>query len=168
MVQSGLSRPEYYLETSLGPNWRWRWRCLKVIRRRYSNTFLVKIRETQGTYTYECYPRLSQRKWARDGHGVSLQVLKYHEGQFVLLKYPNRPPNKLAGLYRGPLVIEGMVHPDLIKVRDLLSNSISLVHTSRLRTFKHPSGNDPRRGDSSRGGRCRWVFRREDYSKCRK
>jgi hypothetical protein len=83
--------------------------------------------------------KLKQRKRSRVGDGIVPQVTKYHEGQYVLLKYPNRPPNKLAGLYRGPLVIEAIDRPDLIKVRDLISNTISLVHTSRLRPFRHPA-----------------------------
>jgi hypothetical protein len=96
---------------------------------RDSHTFFVKLHKAQAILikTTQDFLRLKQRKLARDGHGVSPQVLNYHEGQFVLLKYPNRPPNKLAGLYRGPLVIEGIVRPDLIIVRNLLSNAISLV-----------------------------------------
>jgi hypothetical protein len=39
---------------------------------------------------------------------------------------------KLAGLYRGPLVIESIVRPDVIKGQDLLSNAISLILTSNL------------------------------------
>jgi hypothetical protein len=108
--------------------------------RRDPHTFLVKLREAQAILMKATQDilRLKQRKRSRAGHGVPPQVLNYHEGQFVLLKYPNRPPNELAGLYRGPLVIESIVRPDLIKVRDLLSNSISLVHTSRLRPFSYP------------------------------
>jgi hypothetical protein len=37
------------------------------------------------------------------------------------------------------MVIKGIDRPDLIKVRDLLTNKISLVHTSRLRPFRHPA-----------------------------
>jgi hypothetical protein len=109
--------------------------------RQDSHAFLIKLREAQAILmkTTQDFLRLKQRKRVRDGLGVPSQALNYHEGQFVLLKYPNRPPNKLAGLYRGPLVIEGIVRPDLIKVRDLLSNAISLVHTSRLRPFRHPA-----------------------------
>jgi hypothetical protein len=60
-------------------------------------------------------------------------------GQFVLLRYPSRPPNKLAGLYRGPLVITAIDRPDMITVKDLISNKESVVHTSRLRVFRHPT-----------------------------
>ena len=58
-------------------------------------------------------------------------------GDYVLLTYPNRPPNKLAGMYRGPMVITVMDRPDLVKVEDLITNRESLVHASRLRPFKH-------------------------------
>ena len=43
--------------------------------------------------------------------------------------------NKLAGMYRGTMIITTM---DLVKVKYLISNRKSLVHTSRLRQFKHP------------------------------
>ena len=56
----------------------------------------------------------------------------------MLLQYPNRAPNKLAGLYRGPLVITAIERPDLIKIKDLVTNRESLVHASRLRLFQHP------------------------------
>ena len=55
----------------------------------------------------------------------------------MLLQYPNRPPNKLAGLYRGPLVIVAIERPDIITVKDLISNKVMKVHTSRLRLFRH-------------------------------
>ena len=58
--------------------------------------------------------------------------------QFVL-QYPSRPPDKLSGLYRGPLEIVAIDHPDIIKVKDLTTNKISSVHTSRLRIFRHPT-----------------------------
>jgi hypothetical protein len=79
--------------------------------RRDSHTFLVKLREAQAILmkTTQDFLRLEQRKRARAGHGVPPQVFNFHKGQFVLLKYPNRPPNKLAGLYRGPLVIECII-----------------------------------------------------------
>ena len=59
-------------------------------------------------------------------------------GNYVLLTYPNRPSNKLAGMYRGPMVVTVMDRPDLVLVKDLITNRKSLVHTSRLRPFKHP------------------------------
>ena len=54
------------------------------------------------------------------------------------MTYPNRHPNKLAGMYRGSMVITVMDRPDLVKVKDLITNRKSLVHASRLRPFKHP------------------------------
>ena len=67
-----------------------------------------------------------------------MQVTKFAAGDYVLLTYPNRPPNKLAGMYRGPMVITSMDRPDLVKVRDLITNKESMVHANRLRPFKHP------------------------------
>ena len=67
-----------------------------------------------------------------------MQVTKFAAGDYVLLTYPNRPPNKLAGMYRGPKFITSMDRPDLVKVRDLITNKESMVHANRLRPFKHP------------------------------
>jgi hypothetical protein len=64
----------------------------------------------------------------------NLQVTKFAAGGYVLLTYPNRPPNKLA----GPMVITSMDRPDSVKVRDLITNKESMVHANRLRPFKHP------------------------------
>jgi hypothetical protein len=45
---------------------------------------------------------LNQKKRGRDGGAIPSEGSKLREGQYVLVQYPNRPPNKLAGLYRGP------------------------------------------------------------------
>ncbi len=58
----------------------------------------------------------------QDGGPKNLQVTKFAAGDYVLLTYPNRPPNKLAGMYRSPMVITSMDRPDLVKVRDLITN----------------------------------------------
>ena len=52
----------------------------------------------------------------------------------MLLQYPNRPPNKLTGLNRGPLIIVAIELP----AKDIISNKVMKVHTSRLRLFRHP------------------------------
>jgi hypothetical protein len=105
------------------------------------NEYLVKLREMQARIIKVTQDFLStnQRKRSRGGGAIAPEVPGFKEGQFVLLKYPNRPPNKLAGLYRGPLVIVAIDRPDLIKVRDLITDKVSLVHTSRLRPFRHPT-----------------------------
>ena len=41
-------------------------------------------------------------------------------------------------MYRGPMVITVMDLPDLVKVKDLITNRESLVHASCLRPFRHP------------------------------
>ena len=41
-------------------------------------------------------------------------------------------------MYHGPMVITVMHRPDLVKVKNLITNRESLVHASRLRPFKHP------------------------------
>ena len=56
----------------------------------------------------------------------NLEVTNFAAGDYILLTYPNRPPYKLAGMYRGPMVITSIDRPDLIKVRDLVSNKESM------------------------------------------
>jgi hypothetical protein len=77
----------------------------------------------------------NQQKRAREGLSTRSEVPGFKEGQFVFLNHPSRPPNKLNDLYHGPSVIESIDRPDLIKVRDLTSKKISLVHTDKVRPF---------------------------------
>jgi len=72
-----------------------------------------------------------------DGGPKNSEVTKFSAGDYVLLTYPNRLPNKLAGMYRGPMVIS-IDRLDLVKVRDIITNKESMVHANRLRPFKHP------------------------------
>jgi hypothetical protein len=37
------------------------------------------------------------------------------------------------------MIIHSIDRPDLIKVRDLINNKLSLVHTSTLRVYHHPA-----------------------------
>jgi len=53
--------------------------------------------------------------------------------------YPNRPPNKLAGHYRGPLAIVVIERHDIITVKHLISNKVMKVHNIRLRPFINPT-----------------------------
>ena len=41
-------------------------------------------------------------------------------------------------MYVGLMVITSIDRPDLIKVRDLITNKESMVHANRIRPFKHP------------------------------
>ena len=70
-------------------------------------------------------------------------MTKFEVGQYVLLKYPNKPPDKLSALYRDPMEIVAMERPDIVKVRDLTTDKVSVVHTSRLRVFRHPAEMTP-------------------------
>jgi len=65
--------------------------------------------------------------------------MKFEVSKYVLLKYPNRPPNKLSALYRDPMEIVAMDCPDFVKVRDLTTDKVPVVHTSMLHLFKHPA-----------------------------
>jgi hypothetical protein len=103
--------------------------------------YLVKLREVQAVLirATQDYLRKNSRTRPTEG-GMNVQEDPgFTIGQFVLLRYPSRPPNKLAGLYRGPLVTTAIDRPDMITVKDLISNKESVVHTSRLRVFRHPT-----------------------------
>jgi len=101
--------------------------------------YLLKLREAQSILVQvtQDYLKKHQRKRSVDGGPKNLEVTKFAVGDYVLLTYPNRPPNKLAGMYRGPVVITVMDRQDLVKVRDLITNKESMVHANRLRPFKH-------------------------------
>ena len=101
---------------------------------------LLKLREAQSILVQvtQDYLKRHQRKRSVDGGPKNLEVTKFAAGDYVLLTYPNRPPNKLAGMYGGTMVITAMDCPDLVKVRDLVTNKESVVHANLLRPFKHP------------------------------
>jgi len=80
-----------------------------------------------------------QRKQTIDGGKIANKVVDFHVSNYMLLQYPNRLPNKLAGLNRGPLVVVTIERPDIITAKDLISNKVMKVHTSRLRFFRHPT-----------------------------
>ena len=68
------------------------------------------------------------------------KVTKFKVGNYVLLQYPNKPlGDKLSGLYRGPIEIISIDRPDIFKVRNLMTDEVSSVYTSRLRPFRHPT-----------------------------
>ena len=75
----------------------------------------------------------NQHKRTIDGEEKTKKVVDFQVGNY------NRPPNKLAGLYRDPLIIVAIERPDIITVKDLISNKVMKVHTSRLRLFRHPA-----------------------------
>ena len=88
---------------------------------RYPGDYLVKAR-TILVQTTQDYLTKNQRKRGVDGSRKDVEVTKFSVGDYVLLTYPNRPPNTLAGMYRGPMVITVMDRPDLAKVKNLITN----------------------------------------------
>ena len=102
--------------------------------------YLAKLCEAQSILIQvnQAYLTKNQRKRGGYGGPRDVEVTKFSAGDNVPLTYPNHSPNKLAGMYRGPRVITVMDRPDLVKVKDLITNPESLVHASRLRPFKHP------------------------------
>jgi len=88
--------------------------------------------------TTQDYLRKHERKRAAYDGSKNSEVTKFLAGDHGLLTNPNRLPNKLVGMYRGPMVITSIDRPDLVKVRDLITNKESMVHANRLRPLKHP------------------------------
>ena len=75
--------------------------------------YLFKLREAQSILVQvtQDYLQRHQRKRSVDGGPKNSEVTKFAAGDYVLLTYPNRPPNKLAGMYRGPKVITATDRP---------------------------------------------------------
>ena len=88
--------------------------------------YLIKLRESQYflIHTTQDYLRKHQRKRAVDGGLKKLEVTNLSAGNYVLLTYPNCPPNKLAGM-----VITTIDRPDLVKVGDPIIDACKLVET---------------------------------------
>jgi len=79
--------------------------------------YLVKLAKRAQLILVEAtqeYLKKNQRKIGVDGGRKDEEITKIAVGDYVLLTYPNRPPNKLSGMYRGPMVITVMDRPDLV------------------------------------------------------
>ena len=70
---------------------------------RNGEDYLVKLREGQATLIRAIreFLKKNQRKRAADGREKRQEVTKFEVGQYVLLKSPNKSPDKLSSLYRG-------------------------------------------------------------------
>jgi hypothetical protein len=62
---------------------------------------------------------------------------EFHPGEFVLVKYPNRPPSKVNSKYRGPFLVQAR-HGDSYICQDLTTGKPLNFHADRLVLF-HPS-----------------------------
>jgi len=64
--------------------------------------YLVKFREDQAILIKSTQDKLknNKRKRSSDGQVISKKVTKFEMGNYVLLQYPNKPLDKLSGLYR--------------------------------------------------------------------
>jgi hypothetical protein len=71
------------------------------------------------------------------------EVVSYDQGDLVLVSYPERPPNKLAPKWRGPMVVADLRSRSAIIVQDLCTNKLMEVHISRLKPFNAARTADP-------------------------
>jgi hypothetical protein len=96
--------------------------------------YLVKLREAQAILIRVTQDCLKRNEAEDNTGGVHVQnESELTVCQFVLSQDPNRPPNKLSGLYRGPLVITAIECPDMIKVKDLITYLVDFVNFDTLR-----------------------------------
>jgi hypothetical protein len=108
-------------------------------------TYLERLAEVQHSLIEASnrYLKENQQKRGRDGDEVSDREPTFKVGEYVLLRYPERPPDKLSGLYRGPLVITAMERQDIVKVLDLVTNKTMDVHLDRLKKYHHSAEATP-------------------------
>jgi hypothetical protein len=72
-----------------------------------------------------------------------INPVTFEIGDYVLITYPSRPPNKLSPLYRGPMIIVDKENDNIFSVTDLVSNKILRLHVDRLRLFNCPDNTTP-------------------------
>eukprot|EP00762_Andalucia_godoyi_P007957 ANDGO_01279.mRNA.1 Retrovirus-related Pol polyprotein from transposon 412 len=60
--------------------------------------------------------------------------VRFANGDYVLVKYPERAPSKISPKWKGPLVVTGS-HGNVYACEDLLTGKIREYHVSRLKRF---------------------------------
>jgi hypothetical protein len=95
--------------------------------------YLGKLQETQLELIRVSREHLEGQARQRDARLPLEYTVDFQVGDYVLLAYPSRPPNKLSAMYRGPLRIVSRERSDLYELLDLVSNKLLKVHLSRLR-----------------------------------
>jgi len=78
----------------------------------------------------------------RDGKQGPEQPRTFAPGDYVLIDYPNRPPNKLCFPRAGPAIVQER-DQDAYIVVDLLTQKPKKVHVSRLHIFRVAPNVDP-------------------------
>ena len=81
-----------------------------------SEDYPLKLREAQSILveTMQDCLKKHQRYRSVNGEPKNLEVIKFAAGDYFLLTCLNHPPNKLAGMYRGPMIITSIDRPDLV------------------------------------------------------
>jgi Chromo (CHRromatin Organisation MOdifier) domain/Integrase zinc binding domain/Integrase core domain len=104
-----------------------------------TSEYLETLRMNQLRLIQASQKYLEENAVIREGKGnVITDYENFDIGDYVLLSYPSRPPSKLAGLYRGPLVIHRRNRKDIYEVRDLITDKVSEVHISRIHALQVP------------------------------
>lgn len=62
-------------------------------------------------------------------------------GDWILVEYPNAPPNKLVPMWRGPFVVTGVLSEgNRLQIQDPRTNKIKIVHITQVKIFKGDPG----------------------------
>jgi hypothetical protein len=107
------------------------------------NTFLQELKSVQLALISASQRHLAEAATKREHRVVSVELSdenSFQVGDYVLLKYPNRPPNKLSSLYRGPMIIHEKEREDIFQVLDLVTNKVYQTHINRLVKLKLQAG----------------------------
>ena len=99
----------------------------------------MKLCKVQGKLIKVTHEFLSknQQKWTINGGEKVNNVVEFHVANCFNFMY-NCPPNKLAGLYRGPLIIAAINRPDIITAKDIITKKVIKVHARRLMGIEIP------------------------------
>lgn len=71
-------------------------------------------------------------------HTYSTNFKGFEVGNYVLVKYPNRPPTKISPLFRGPMVILENLGNNGYLCKDIISGTEIQVANNRLKAFRMP------------------------------
>jgi hypothetical protein len=76
--------------------------------------------------------------------GLERDIDRFDPGTYVVVRYPERAPNKLSSPVRGPFLVKGRItegekETDTYIVEDLTSGTPMTFHATRLRSYYHPA-----------------------------
>lgn len=107
---------------------------LKELGRGTASKYVQALREIQSallSIAKEAQQRAVDRRLAGNR---DIEPTVFEQGDYVLCRYPARPPSKLVSYWRGPLRVESM-SGSVVRCVDLCSGVELPLHVSRLKKF---------------------------------